>query len=176
MREWRWFCWEQIGSNDSNPFDRMQEGGVDVARGMPTWTCTGEDQIEARGAPANHTDMNVIRTIPSRRSGKDYQKPRRLAFESRMRLIRSWVPDLEIIRQTGKGLIAHGSGSRTCMGERINNVHGSLIPCHLFLCIKKGNVRESVQSFTNNYCLLANSCLKNVSNKNITIVKGKEMI
>ena len=37
----------------------------------------------------------------------------------------------------GKGLIAHGSGSRTCMGERINNVHGSLIPCHIFLCIKK---------------------------------------
>ena len=131
VREWRWFCWEQIGSNDSNPFDRMQEGGVDVAREMPTWTCTGEDQIEARGAPANHTDMNVIRTIPSRRSGKDYQKPRRLAFESRMRLIRSWVPDLEIIRQTGKGLIAHGSGNRTYMGGRINNVHDSLIPCHI---------------------------------------------
>ena len=110
----------------------MQEGGVDVAREMPTWTCTGEDQIEARGAPANYTDMNVIRTIPSRRSGKDYQKPRRLAFESRMRLIRSWVPDLEIIRQTGKGLIAHGSGSRTYMGGRINSVHDSLIPCQNF--------------------------------------------
>ena len=110
----------------------MQEGGVDVAREMPTWTCTGEDRIEARGAPANCTDMNVIRTIPSRRSGKDYQKPRRLAFESRMRLIRSWVPDLEIIRQTGKGLIAHVPGSRARMGGRINIVHDSLIPCQNF--------------------------------------------
>ena len=57
----------------------------------------------------------------------------------------------------GKGLIAHGSGSRTCMGERINSVHGSLIPCHVFIK-KEIKVRESVQIFTNNYCSLAISC------------------
>ena len=43
----------------------------------------------------------------------------------------------------GKGLIAHGSGSRTCMGERINSVHGSLIPCHMFYDINE-KVRGSV--------------------------------
>ena len=102
VREWWRYCWEQIGSNDSNPFGRMQEGGANVARETPTGTCTGEDQIEAKGAPANCTDMNMIRRIPSIRSGKEYQKPRRLTFESRMRLIRSWVPDLEKIRQTGR--------------------------------------------------------------------------
>ena len=111
--------------------------------GSKAWTCTGEDRIEARGAPANCTVMNVIRRIPSRRPGKDYQRSRRLAIESRMRLIRSWVPDLEKIRQTGKGLIAHGSGNRTCMGERINSVHGSLIPCHMFYDINE-KVRGSV--------------------------------
>ena len=109
VREWRCFCQKQIGSNDSNLFDRMQEGGVNVARETPTWTCTGKDQNEAKGAPANCTVMNMIRRIPSKRPGKDYQKPRRLAIESRMRLIQSLVPDLEKIRQTGKDLIAHGS-------------------------------------------------------------------
>ena len=102
VREWRCFCQKQIGSNDSNLFDRMQEGGVNVARETPTGTCTGEDWIEATGASSSCTDMNMIRRIPSIRSGKEYQKPRRLTFESRMRLIRSWVPDLEKIRQTGR--------------------------------------------------------------------------
>ena len=157
MREWRCFCQKQIGSNDSNLFDRMQEGGVNVARETPTGTCTGEDWIEATGASSSCTDMNMIRRIPSIRSGKEYQKPRRLTFESRMRLIRSWVPDLEKNQTDGKGLIAHGSGSRTCMGERINSVHGSLIPCHVFIK-KEIKVRESVQIFTNNYCSLASSC------------------
>ena len=32
----------------------------------------------------------------------------------------------------GKGLIAHGLGSRACMGEWINNVHDLLIPCQKY--------------------------------------------
>ena len=53
----------------------------------------------------------------------------------------------KIIRQTGKGLIAHGPGNRARMGERINNVHDPLIPCQNILYKE---VRRSVQNLANN--------------------------
>ena len=126
--------------------------------GTKAWTCAGEDRNEATRAPAKNIDMDVKRTEPTRRSGLKMPTPKRSiglpeTFYTRL------GADSGNNQTDGKGLIAHGSGNRILMGERINNVHGSLIPCQYILIIIKKMFESPLNSLLT-ICSLASHVLK----------------